>query len=153
MALDIMRNAAGSNMSPQELWSVTAYTVLLRAAAEQAQAQAAERGRASTLAARERLTPLEDRVARLLESIPVELQAKGLSLSALQASLRGRWRGACHPGELGTALRKLGFTRKRRWRGADGFQALWYREYGPPLSNTRRGDLYSIVKASTDLSR
>jgi hypothetical protein len=25
----------------------------------------------------------------------------------LQASLRGRWRGLCHPGELGLALRKL----------------------------------------------
>ena len=107
---------------------MTAYTVLLRAAADRVQAQAAERERALTSEARERLTPLEDRVARLLDTIPVELQSEGLSLCALQASLRGRWRGACHPGELGTALRKLGFTRKRRWRGADGFQAVWYRE-------------------------
>src|SRR3954454_471023 len=121
---------------------MTAYTVVLRSAAQRAQAQAAERGRASTLAARERLTPLEDRVARLLDAIPFELQSEGLSLSALQAALRGRWRGACHPRELGTALRKLGFIRKRRWRGADGFQALWYREHGLPLSiqdEARRG--------------
>ena len=72
-----------------------------------------------------RLTPLEDRVARLLTTIPVEVQREGLSLSALQASLRGRRRGNCHPGELGAALRKLGFERRRDWSGSDGFRAVW----------------------------
>ena len=37
-----------------------------------------------------------------------------------QRPLKGRWRGNCHPGELGTALRKLGFRRERRWRGSPG---------------------------------
>src|SRR5436305_13492684 len=117
-----MRNTAGSNHITTRGVSMTAYTVLLRAAADRVQAQAAERERAITSEARERLTPLEDRVARLLDTIPVELQSEGLSLCALQASLRGRWRGACHPGELGTALRKLGFTRRRGWHDAEGFQ-------------------------------
>jgi len=90
------------------------------------QARRDEKARADILAARERLTPLETRVARLLATIPVEMQREGLSLSALQASLRGRWRGNCHPGELGAALRKLGFTRSRRWHGVAGFQALWF---------------------------
>jgi hypothetical protein len=40
-------------------------------------------------------------------------------------SLRGRWRGNAHPGEVGAAVRKLGFERRRNWRGADGFRALW----------------------------
>ncbi len=102
----------------------------LNAAAEahqaQHQAQRDEKARAETKAARERLTPLEDRLERLLSTIPVELQREGLSLSTLQASLRGRWRGNAHPGEIGRALRRLGFERRRDWSGADGFRALWY---------------------------
>jgi hypothetical protein len=66
--------------------------------------------------------------SRVLATIPVDLQAEGLSLAGSQTSLRGRWRGNCHPGELGAALRKLGFTRHRRWHGEDGFQAVWCRE-------------------------
>ena len=75
-----------------------------------------------------RLTPLEDRLTRLLATIPIEVQREGLSLAALQTSLRGRRRGNCHPGELGTALRKLGFTRRRQWSGGAGFRALWRKE-------------------------
>jgi hypothetical protein len=78
------------------------------------QVQRAERERAATQAVRERLTPLEERLARLLVTIPMEMQREGLSLASLQASLRGRWRGNCHPGELGGALRKVGFKRERR---------------------------------------
>lgn len=76
--------------------------------------------------ARDRLTPLGDRLARLLATIPMEVQLEGLSLPALQTALKGRWRGSCHPGELGAALRKLGYVRKRQWSSADGFVALWY---------------------------
>ena len=79
-------------------------------------------------AARRRLTPLETRVSKLLATIPDAVQREGLSLASLQASLRGRWRGNCHPGELGTALRKLGFTRHRQWRGSDGFRAVWRKQ-------------------------
>ena len=93
-----------------------------------AQMERAEQERAAAQAARERLTPLEDRLARLLASIPVDIQREGLSLPTIQASLRGRWRGHAHPGEVGRALRALGFTRQRRWRGDDGFQALWRKQ-------------------------
>jgi hypothetical protein len=64
-------------------------------------------------------------LTRLLTTIPSEAQREGLSLSSLQASLRGRSRGNCHPGELGQALRRLGFQRQRDWSGADGFRAIW----------------------------
>jgi hypothetical protein len=105
---------------------VTAYIKLLNeqlnAAVAIEQAERAERERADTMAARERLT---ERLSRLLATIPSEIQLEGLSLASLQASLRGRW-GNCHPGELGTALRKLGFKRERRWHDATGFCALWY---------------------------
>jgi hypothetical protein len=97
-----------------------------------AQARREEQERSAAAQARERLTPLEHRLARLLATIPPEVQGEGLALPTLQAALRGRWRGNCHPGDLGTALRKLGFTRQRRWRGDAGFQALWF-----PATGTR----------------
>ena len=76
--------------------------------------------------ARERLTPLEVRLARLLATIPTAVLHEGISLPALQSRLKGRQRGACHPGELGSALRKAGFARRRKWSNEDGFLTLWY---------------------------
>ena len=75
---------------------------------------------------RERLTPLQDRLARLLATIPAEVLQEGVSLSALQVGLKGRWRGSCHPGELGVALRRAGFVRRRMWTDDDGFRSLWF---------------------------
>jgi len=70
--------------------------------------------------------PLEDRLAQLVATVPIEIQRERLSSAALQAPLRGRSRGNCHPGELGAALRRLGFERRRNWRGdPDGFRAIW----------------------------
>jgi hypothetical protein len=91
------------------------------------QSRREERARRETSATRERLTPLDERLTRLLATIPTDVQREGLSLAALQASLRGRGRGNCHPGELGAALRRLGFQRRRDWSGPDGFRALWCR--------------------------
>ena len=91
------------------------------------QAERDEKARAEAVAARVRLTPLEDRLVRLLATIPIEVQREGLSLSSLQPSLRGRSRGNCHPGDLGNAMRKLQYVRRRDWRGeAAAFRALWY---------------------------
>jgi hypothetical protein len=97
------------------------------AEAKHAKEQAAreERARAEAQGVRERLTRLDERLTRLLATIPIEVQREGLSLAALQTSLRGRGRGNCHPGELGSALRRLGFVRRRNWRAADGFRATW----------------------------
>lgn len=76
---------------------------------------------------RERLTPLEERLAKLLATIPNEIKSQGLSLPAIRTMLAGKWRGKCHPGELGLALRRLGFKRRRNWSdGSQSFCALWY---------------------------
>jgi hypothetical protein len=75
---------------------------------------------------RVRLTPLDARLTPQLTTIPLDVQREGLSLASLRASLRGRSRGNCHPGELGAALRRLGFVRRRDWHGTDGFRAVWY---------------------------
>jgi hypothetical protein len=96
---------------------------------KQGEAEIAERNRirkTEQQAVRDRLSPLESRLAKLLSTIPIEVQQEGLSLNTLQASLKGRWRGSCHPGELGAALRKLGFKRERKWSDGDGFRALWF---------------------------
>jgi len=93
------------------------------------QAEREERARAEVDAARVKFAPLEARLARLLATIPREVQEEGLSLTALQAQLRARGRGhsRCHIGELGDACRRNGFVRKRRWRDeAGGFRALWF---------------------------
>ncbi len=75
----------------------------------------------------ERLTPLEDRLSKLLTAIPHEVKEQGLSLNALRNMLAGKWRGKCHPGELGAALRKLGYQRQRNWSNAtQSFRALWF---------------------------
>lgn len=75
----------------------------------------------------ERLTPLEDRLAKLLTTIPPEIKNQGLSLPAIRNMLAGKWRGKCHPGELGIALRRLGYQRRRNWSdGTQSFSALWF---------------------------
>lgn len=105
---------------------MTTYIQMLQAeiAAQEAAISTEKADAANT--ALERLTPLEDRLARLLATIPADVQREGLSLPALRAGLKGRWRGTCHSGELGAALRKLGFHRRRQWRSEGGFKALWY---------------------------
>jgi hypothetical protein len=94
--------------------------------------------RAAIDAARERLSPIEDRLARLIAAIPADVLAEGLSLPSLQRSVRGRWRGKAHPGDLGQALRRLGFARRRSWHGGEGgFRALWYPEAKKPTNVSR----------------
>lgn len=80
----------------------------------------------------ERLTPLVERLQALLDRIPNEIKAQGLSLVELRKMLRGRHRGNVHPGELGAALRALKYSRVRRWvqrAGANGFAAVWRSEH------------------------
>jgi hypothetical protein len=83
---------------------------------------ASPKDRADIQAARERLTPVEERLARALVTIPLELQAEGLSLASLQTSLRGRWRGA------GNGSRDRGARRRAKnftvWANREGDHRL-----------------------------
>ena len=73
------------------------------------------------------LTPLRIRLEKLLDDIPTSDQRQGLSLLDLQARLRGRKGGLPHIGELGAAIRRLGWQRRRRWSNEDAaFASLWY---------------------------
>jgi hypothetical protein len=86
-------------------------------------------------AARQRLIPLDVRLAKLLAEIPLEVQAEGLSLETIRRRLRGVSGRGAQAGQVGEALRRLGYTRERCWRGGrqragtGAFSALWY----PPV--------------------
>jgi hypothetical protein len=73
------------------------------------------------------LAPLHTRLQKLLETLPSSEQRQGLSLLDLQVRLRGRKGGLPHIGELGAAIRRLGWQRRRRWSDHDAaFAAKWY---------------------------
>jgi hypothetical protein len=80
------------------------YAARLKADAEarraKRQAERDEKALAEGEAARERLVPLDERLGRLLATIPREVQAEGLSLAILQGRLRARGSGhsRCHAG-------------------------------------------------------
>ena len=75
----------------------------------------------------DRMTPLETRLAKLLASLPEAVVDQGLSLEAIRRLLAGKWRGNCHPGELGAALRKLSYERRRMWSDSvNGYRAKWF---------------------------
>jgi hypothetical protein len=89
-------------------------------------------------AERDRRTSLDGRLQHLLSTIPPEVQAAGLSIVELQVMLRprGSEHSCCTAGQLGDALRRLGFTRERRWHdGRSSFRALWrLRQVRPPIA-------------------
>lgn len=112
----------------------SAYIRSLEAMVKADQARHEERrrevARAEAAAAREKLIPLDARLAKLLATIPPEVQAEGLSLETLRRSLKGVGGRGAHCASLGDCLRRAGWVRERRWKaGAAGFTALWY----PPL--------------------
>ena len=73
------------------------------------------------------LAPLHTRLQRLLDTIPYNAQHQGLSLLELQACLRGRKGGLPHIGEMGAAMRKLGWQRHRVWSNENtAFSSRWY---------------------------
>ena len=73
------------------------------------------------------LGPLHARLRRVLDHIPQSTQLEGLSLLDLQTRLRGRKGGLPHIGELGAAIRRLGWQRRRAWSDHDAaFAAKWF---------------------------
>ena len=102
----------------------------LKIANEQAQAKLhqlrLEQEQKATEVWQHAMTPLELRLKRILDDMPDSIKTNGVSLPALQQMLKGRWRGNAHPGELGAALRNLGYVRTRSWHGDEiGFTTLW----------------------------
>ena len=70
---------------------------------------------------------LEKKLLAVLDMIPADIKSKGISLNVIQQQLKGRTRGYAHPGEIGIALRSLGYIRKRTWQDQNtGYVAKWY---------------------------
>jgi hypothetical protein len=102
------------------LAELNAHAATLRTQDAVKQAQAA--------AEHDRRTSLDDRLKRLLGTIPPEIQDEGLSIVSVQRMLRprGSEHSCCTAGQLADALRRLGFERERRWHdGRSSFRALW----------------------------
>ncbi|KHO53300.1 MAG: hypothetical protein QT04_C0006G0006 [archaeon GW2011_AR11] len=74
------------------------------------------------------LTPLLDRLKRVIDSLTLPQRQQGLPLEFYRERLLGRQSGRkVHAGELGAALRKLGYIRRRGWcESENGFRALWW---------------------------
>jgi hypothetical protein len=84
------------------------------------------------------LAPLDARLQRVLDQIPQSTQLEGLSLLDLQVRLRGRKGGLPHIGELGAAIRRLGWQRRRQWSDeTTSFSSKWY---PPDKVQTHRDD-------------
>jgi hypothetical protein len=91
------------------------------------QAQREEQARSEAQAAREKLVPLDVRLRRLLDTIPHEVQAGGISLEPLRKMLRGAKGRGCHCGAIGDELRRMGWRRVRSWKKCEnGFRAFWF---------------------------
>ncbi|MFO1132020.1 MAG: hypothetical protein U1E16_08425 [Hyphomicrobiales bacterium] len=102
-----------------------AYVKTLNIAVVEEQARQAERNKVEAQSVRERPTPLEDHLARPLATIPLEVRCEGLSLSAMQAALRGRWRGCCHPANW-----VLPFANSALHGFGDGRNSIVFGQYG-----------------------
>lgn len=78
----------------------------------------------------DRRTPVDMRLGAALAKIPFAIQRRGVPIAVIQAQLRGRTKGAhnCQAGELGRALHRRGWVRRRTWerREAGGALTLWY---------------------------
>lgn len=102
----------------------------------------------------ETMTPLAVRLRAVLDEIPLATRREGLTLESIRARLKGRTRGAAHTGELGAALVRLGYTRRRDWRQetGTGYGARWYPPgYAPGGAQMSHRVIHRLRDARPDL--
>lgn len=69
--------------------------------------------------------PLVEQIKELMRSLPPEMMNRPWSMAELLPRLQGRYRERPHAQKVGDALRKLRWSRQRRWgRGYEGVR-LW----------------------------
>lgn len=80
---------------------------------------------------------VDERVRRIISAMPDTVKGQPVSLSYFIERMGAKWRpgGRAHAGEVGGALSRMGWTRRRLWRGAPfapgRFPQVWF----PPESN------------------
>lgn len=92
-----------------------------------------ERAHEARLAAREQtrrdalgnLKPLTEQIVELMLSLPPAQRSRPWSIVDLQGRLRGRYKERPRLGDIGEALRALGWTRQRDWRNQGGGRRIW----------------------------
>ena len=70
-------------------------------------------------------TPLTEQVEALMRSLPPAQRNRPWAMDELVARLRGRYNARPCAGEVGDALRRLGWTRIRDWSKGGGGRRVW----------------------------
>ena len=107
-----------------------AYIAHLRAERDRIQAESKEAIRA---AESKRLrdsriqcdTPLTEQIEALMRSLPPSQRNRPWTMEELVARLHGRYNARPCAGEVGIALRRLGWTRIRDWSSHGGGRRVW----------------------------
>ena len=74
---------------------------------------------------------VDERVKRIVANLPDSLKGQPLQISFFRERMGAKWRpgGRAHAGEIGGALTRLGWSRRRVWK-SDQFHgrypAVWY---------------------------
>ena len=104
-----------------------------RAQAERATRRPDLEARDTELRAQEerRRMGMDERVRRVIATLPPELRGQPLPLSYFIERMASKWRrgGQAHAGEVGGALTRLGWTRRRVWRSQTfhgRYPAVWF---------------------------
>jgi hypothetical protein len=108
---------------------MSAYTSRLMDLARRSAAER-EKKKAATKEDPELYAPLDARLRKLLKEIPEQILWDGITISYLQSRLRGRRGGMAHVGELGRALRSLGYERVRSWNHREELSVIWRKKDG-----------------------
>jgi hypothetical protein len=70
-------------------------------------------------------TPLTIQITQLMNSLPPAQRTRLWSIVDLQGRLQGRYKDRPSLGDLGLALRALGWVRVRDWKNSGGGRRLW----------------------------
>ncbi len=70
-------------------------------------------------------TPLTEQIEALMRSLPPSQRNRPWTMEELVARLHGRYNARPCAGEVGIALRRLGWTRIRDWSSDGGGRRVW----------------------------
>jgi hypothetical protein len=86
--------------------------------------EANERGRRNSLG---NLKPLTEQITELMLSLPPAQRDRSWSIVDLQGRLQGRYKDRPSLGNIGSALRALGWSQTRGWTHNFGNRRVWVR--------------------------